>query len=327
MGLLYYISYLAILAAFAFVTLSLASGLLYVSELIEEHSRLAKSIGQKGIYAILALHVLLYFTDKLPFLHTVFSILCHLVYLQNFSDTWPFIELTSIPFIASCILVISDHFLWFYYFSRLTNEARRLRTYRAAVPHVPGFTEIAAFFGLCVWLAPLFLFLSLSANDNALPLAAGDAAAGTPVDLSSQQANNSTTRVSLIRSIFNFLSFDILSKVSRRKDASEGIIAPRTPLPPHRPVSPLPPSMPLSPMLRQYPGNAPPRSPIPRTQEVEVGNAHLSTNVLLNSPPERSSATSRGVMRRAATNDGLVAGMGLGIRRTSSAVGQKGHID
>jgi len=29
--------------------------------------------------------------------------------------------------------------------------------------------DIAAFFGICVWFVPLFLFLSLSANDNALP--------------------------------------------------------------------------------------------------------------------------------------------------------------
>jgi hypothetical protein len=117
--------------------------------------------------------VLLYFTDSLPFLQTGFSILCHLVYLQNFSSTWPLIELTSIPFVSSCLLVIADHFIWFYYFARLTNEARRLKSYRV-LTDVPGFTEIAAFFGLCVWLAPLFLFLSLSANDNALPTSSSE---------------------------------------------------------------------------------------------------------------------------------------------------------
>lgn len=36
-------------------------------------------------------------------------------------------------------------------------------------PAPPGFAEVATFFGICVWLVPLFLFLSLSANDNALP--------------------------------------------------------------------------------------------------------------------------------------------------------------
>ena len=60
-------SYAGAMAAFIFVTLSLgmystvyalhdtdavcaASGLLWLSELIEEHSRMAKSIGQRGIY-------------------------------------------------------------------------------------------------------------------------------------------------------------------------------------------------------------------------------------------------------------------------------------
>lgn len=30
--------------------------------------------------------------------------------------------------------------------------------------------DIAAFFGVCVWLIPFAYFISLSANDNALPL-------------------------------------------------------------------------------------------------------------------------------------------------------------
>jgi hypothetical protein len=36
-------------------------------------------------------------------------------------------------------------------------------------PRVPTFTEIASYFGLCVWLIPFALFVSLSANDNVLP--------------------------------------------------------------------------------------------------------------------------------------------------------------
>lgn len=34
---------------------------------------------------------------------------------------------------------------------------------------VPTFTEIASYFGLCVWLVPFALFVSLSASDNILP--------------------------------------------------------------------------------------------------------------------------------------------------------------
>ncbi|PFH51389.1 hypothetical protein AMATHDRAFT_142684, partial [Amanita thiersii Skay4041] len=167
-------SYIAVLFAFAFVTLSLASGLLYISELIEEHSRLAKVIGQRVLYAVIVLYLLLYVFDSLPLPQTAFSIFCHFVYLQNFSSSWPLISLTSLSFLASCVLVLADHFIWFFYFARITHEARYLRSYHSPAPNVPGFTEIASFFAICVWLVPLFLFLSLSANDNALPISAGE---------------------------------------------------------------------------------------------------------------------------------------------------------
>jgi len=36
-------------------------------------------------------------------------------------------------------------------------------------PDIPSFTEIASFFGLCVWFVPFALFVSLSASDNVLP--------------------------------------------------------------------------------------------------------------------------------------------------------------
>ena len=52
------------------------------------------------------------------------------------------------------MLVLVDHFLWFQYFT----------TTRYFV-----FVDVAAFFGICVWLIPFAYFISLSANDNALP--------------------------------------------------------------------------------------------------------------------------------------------------------------
>lgn len=121
---------------------------------------------------IILLHLILYFTDSLPLLQTVFSVTCHFVYLQNFSHSWPLISLSSLTFLSSCALVIADHFIWFFHFSRITHQAR-YRPYQGGGPRVPGFSEIASFFGICVWLAPLFLFLSLSANDNALPMSTG----------------------------------------------------------------------------------------------------------------------------------------------------------
>ncbi|TCD69867.1 erv26 super protein [Steccherinum ochraceum] len=172
MTLLHTLSYAGAAAAFIFVTLSLASGLLWLSELIEEHSRTAKIVGQRGIYIIILLHVLLYYFDSLPLRHTLFSVACHLVYLQNITASWPFISLSSLTFIASCILVVIDHFVWFFHFAHLTQQARQKARSMYHTPgsiKVAGFADIATFFGICVWLAPLFLFLSLSANDNALP--------------------------------------------------------------------------------------------------------------------------------------------------------------
>lgn len=58
-----------------------------------------------------------------------------------------------IDLVLYIVLVFADHFLWFKYFTT----------------HYKPFMDIAAFFGLCVWLVPFAYFISLSANDNALP--------------------------------------------------------------------------------------------------------------------------------------------------------------
>ncbi|KAJ7752731.1 transmembrane adaptor Erv26-domain-containing protein [Mycena maculata] len=279
MGLLFYLSYGAVVVAFAFVTLSLASGLLYVSELIEEHSRLAKSIGQRGIYAIIVLHGVLYLSDSLPLSHIAFSAACHIVYLQNFSHTWPLISLASPSFIGSCILVIADHFLWFFHFARISQDARHSRSFRGAPPQkgVPGFAEIATFFGICVWAAPLFLFLSLSANDNALPVTTGAVAEGTPGDALKYTQN----RVSLFRSILP------MRPRSTRTLTSEGLLAPHAP-------APIPPRSPLLQPLPspRYSTMTPPRSPRARPAELDAPLAAGSFK--LNTPPRRSTQGATG---------------------------------
>lgn len=136
---------------------------------------------------LVALHVV----DGLPLYLTALGIFCHVVYLQNFSRTWPSISLTSIPFLASCALVVLSHFASFSYFSERAREPRHYgaygaKKYGAAASRWGGastggwgggrasdetFMEVATYFGVCVWLVPMFLFLSLSANDNVLPSA------------------------------------------------------------------------------------------------------------------------------------------------------------
>ena len=47
-------------------------------------------------------------------------------------------------------------------------------------PNIPTFTEIASYFGLCVWLVPFSLFVSLSASDNVLPTMGSEEPSGMP---------------------------------------------------------------------------------------------------------------------------------------------------
>lgn len=213
--------------------------------------------------AIITLHILLVITDGLPLLPTAFSILCHLVYLSNFSSTWPFISLISPRFILSCILVVADHFTWFFHFAAKAQEAKRYRgpKYRygsgQGKDDAPAFMDVAAFFAVCVWFVPLFLFLSLSANDNALPsfgqsdswysdcaeaeISLGpDAGSATPgaIDLHtpadgdppSHRQVRARTSTSLVKSLLIPL-ISLLPRIrNRRRQNDEGIIAPRTPV-------------------------------------------------------------------------------------------------
>ncbi|KAG6916702.1 hypothetical protein DXG01_005651 [Tephrocybe rancida] len=285
MGLLTYIRCVFQAPSFTeFPEDSSASGLLYVSELIEEHSRVAKVYGQRGIYAIIALHFILYFSESLPLAQTAFSIVCHIVYLQNFSASWPLISLTSSSFLASCVFVVADHFLWFFYFSRITQEARQSRAYRHTTIEVPGFTEIASFFGICVWLAPLFLFLSLSANDNALPVSAAEP--GSPTNGTSSM-HFAQTRVSLFRSIFSLDSLPLFRPKGTRR--AEGLLASHSPTPPQA-LSHTPPSPTAS---RHTTIPPPPRSPgFGKTHESD-GFLSPSSGFTLNNPPRQSAPARR----------------------------------
>jgi hypothetical protein len=86
--------------------------------------------------------------------------------------------------------------------------------------------------------------------------------------------------MSLIRLILSYISFDRIPQFgSRRRDTSEGILAPRTPVPPPSPFRAS--TMPL-----------PPRSPVSRIQELDLPNYSMSSNFKLNVPPRRSSQSS-----------------------------------
>lgn len=163
------LSYLGVVVGFIFLVLAIASGLYYISELVEEHTEPTKRLLKRLIYLILATFVLLFILDGFPFWLTTFSLVSYWVYLQNLHK-FPYVQLTSPIFLVSCVLVIANHLLWFRHFHSPyipPLEVRLKPNYQP--PRIPSFMEVCAFFGLCVWFVPFALFVSLSAHDNLLP--------------------------------------------------------------------------------------------------------------------------------------------------------------
>jgi hypothetical protein len=111
------------------------------------------------------------------------SIVSHIVYLGNMRR-FPAVKLTDPLFLTSCgmqtletpgiivplikhpVLVLLNHYVWFSHFSNVSVPPQQSIYDK---PNVPTFTEIASYFGICVWLVPFSLFVSLSAGDNVLP--------------------------------------------------------------------------------------------------------------------------------------------------------------
>ncbi|KAK5988475.1 Protein SVP26 [Cladobotryum mycophilum] len=167
MWILPLLGYAGGILGFCFLTLSIASGLYYLSELVEEHTVLAKRFLTRLIYTIIGVQAFLWLVDGFPFWASLLGIFSHVVYLGNMRR-FPFVRLSDPLFLLSCLLVLVDHYVWFRYFSESQARAYHRSSYYEAAD-VPSFTMIASYFGLCVWLVPFALFVSLSAGDNVLP--------------------------------------------------------------------------------------------------------------------------------------------------------------
>lgn len=81
---------------------------------------------------------------------------------------------------CSKVLVIVNHFLWFRHFSTppAMPASRYSTTSRYDYSDLPSFTEIASYFGICIWLVPFAMFVSLSAAENVLPSMGSEYATG-----------------------------------------------------------------------------------------------------------------------------------------------------
>ncbi|PYI09051.1 DUF396-domain-containing protein [Aspergillus sclerotiicarbonarius CBS 121057] len=187
MWILPLVGYLGVVVGFTFLTLAIASGLYYLSELVEEHTVLARRLLYRLIYSIIAVQVLLTVFDRFPFSLSALSIGSHIVYASNLRR-FPIVKLSDPLFVLSCVLVGLNHWLWFRHFSQPLPSSRSATSwrqpYQVNFEDMPTFTEVASYFGLCVWLVPFALFVSLSAGDNVLPSMGSEYATGDRVPTS-----------------------------------------------------------------------------------------------------------------------------------------------
>ncbi|KAL1510009.1 hypothetical protein ABEB36_004667 [Hypothenemus hampei] len=146
------ICYISILVQVIFITISIAAGLYYLAELVEEYTTIAKRIIWWITTTITVLYLLLWVFESFPTMMIMCGLLaqlCHFTVLSNF----PFVNFKSPFFLLGVILIFVNHGFAFSHFSSIYHP----------------FSEVIAYFTLYLWLVPFALFVSLSANDNVLP--------------------------------------------------------------------------------------------------------------------------------------------------------------
>lgn len=129
-----------------------AAALYYIAEIIEEYSTMAKKVISWMILFVILVYTVFIFTEEFSWTMILCGIVAqgmHGAIMSNF----PFIEFVSVPFVGSIVMLVVNHFLAFKYFTE----------------HHYEFSEVLAYFTLCMWLVPFALFVSLNANDNVLP--------------------------------------------------------------------------------------------------------------------------------------------------------------
>ncbi|XP_071486730.1 protein TEX261-like [Diadema antillarum] len=152
MWFLFLLSWVATFVQVCLVTLALAAGLYYLAELVEEYTVFAGKCIRWLHVGTAVIYVGLILFEDLPYSMTLVGLFSVFVY-SFMLNTFPFIELTSPSFIASTLLVIVNHYLAFSFFSEVWHP----------------FSEVLAYFTLCLWLVPFAFFVSLSAGENVLP--------------------------------------------------------------------------------------------------------------------------------------------------------------
>ncbi|XP_005089622.1 protein TEX261 [Aplysia californica] len=156
MWFLYMLSWLALLIQLCIVTLSIAAGLYYLAELVEEYTVMTGKIIKYLIYATILIYIGMLLFEDFTILMIGSGLASCVAYLLVLND-FPFFYVSSPSFIVSIVLLVFNHYIAFSHFSRQWYP----------------FAEVLAYFTLCLWLVPFAFFVSLSANENILPTTSG----------------------------------------------------------------------------------------------------------------------------------------------------------
>lgn len=152
MWFLYALSWVSLVVQVCFITLSIAAGLYYLAEFVEEYTILSKKIIRILIFITFGIYVGLALFENLPRMMLLCGGLAQIPHLRIL-QTFPYVYLSSPSFILAVVMLVVNHYMAFSYFAS---------TYY-------NFSELMAYFTLCLWLVPSALFVSLSANENVLP--------------------------------------------------------------------------------------------------------------------------------------------------------------
>merc|ERR1712192_101221 len=104
------------------------------------------------VVLVLMTYIGLFIFENIPTSLVVGGILAQLAHLALLSS-FPFFSVSSPSFVVAVIMVLVNHYFAFSYFGE----------------NYYPFSEVMAYFTICMWLVPFSFFVSLSANENVLP--------------------------------------------------------------------------------------------------------------------------------------------------------------
>ncbi|XP_063837132.1 protein TEX261 [Ostrinia nubilalis] len=191
---LYILSIISLAVQAIFVTLAIAAGMYYLAELVEEYSVMAKYVISWAVALTSVIHLGLILFEDLPlYLNALglFQQLLHTVLLREF----PVVRVTSLAFVAAVSSLVLHHYLALKYFGSVYYN----------------YSEVLAYFTLCLWIVPFALFISLSANDYVLPTTDER----QPLLLVTDYLSRKSKRYSLL-SFFSFAKESILPQRSKK---------------------------------------------------------------------------------------------------------------